>query len=131
MRGDAGRVRVSVRTAYPYQGSLNIEVEYVNLGGGPEYSLASGGIYSFHADFFNAWDDRVQNALVAACLNGARECANINRSGDTLFRPSYDPEPITIDLRNFSSTSPWSGWPLQEPTITPPPPMPPMPGMHH
>ena len=100
---------------------LNIEVEYVNLGGGPEYFLASGGIYSFHGDFFNAWDNRVQNALVATCLNGARECANINRSGDTLFRPSYDPEPITINLNNFSSTSPWDGQSLQEPTPSPSP----------
>ncbi len=95
---------------------LNIEVEYVNLGGGPEYFLANGGIYGFHGDFFNAWDNRVQNALVARCLNGARECAGIHRSGDILFRPDYDPEPITIDLRNYSSTSPWNGWPLQEPT---------------
>ena len=102
---------------------LNIEVEYVNLGGGPEYFLASGGIYSFHGDFFNAWDNRVQNALVATCLNGARECADINRSGNTLFRPSYDPEPITIDLNSFSSTSPWDGRPLQEPTPSPSPPM--------
>ena len=100
---------------------LNIEVEYVNLGGGPEYSLASGGIYSFHGDFFNAWDNRVQNALVTTCLNGARECANINRSGDTLFRPSYDPEPITINLNNFSNTSPWDGRRLQEPTSSPSP----------
>jgi hypothetical protein len=100
---------------------LNIEVEYVNLGGGPEYFLASGGIYSFHGDFFNAWDNRVQNALVATCLNGARECAGVHRSGDTLFRPSYDPEPITINLNNFSNASPWDGQPLQEASSSSPP----------
>ena len=89
---------------------IHMNVEYVNLGGGPDYSLASGGIYSMHGDFFAAWDNQVQNALVAACLNGARECANINRDGNTLFRPSYDPEPITINLSNYPTTSPWDGY---------------------
>jgi hypothetical protein len=95
---------------------VSLEIEFVGLGGGPDYSLASGGIYSMHADFFADWDNQVQNALVVSCLNGARECADMNRDGSTLFRPDYDPEPITINLNNFSTASPWDGQHLQEPT---------------
>jgi hypothetical protein len=99
---------------------LSIEVEFVGLAGGPDYSLASGGIYSMHGDFFADWDNQVQNALTAACLNNPHECGDMNRNGSTLFRPSYDPEPITINLNNYSTASPWDGRNLQEPAATSP-----------
>lgn len=44
------------------------------------YELSSGGRYSLHGDFFAAWDDRVQSALVNSCLNAGRYCENIERS---------------------------------------------------
>jgi hypothetical protein len=36
--------------------------------------LASGGQYSGHADFINAWDQQVLTSLVADCLNKYRHC---------------------------------------------------------
>ena len=36
--------------------------------------LASGGQYSGHADFINAWDQRALTILVANCLNKYRHC---------------------------------------------------------
>jgi hypothetical protein len=86
---------------------LNIQLDFPGVYGGPDYSLASGGIYSLHGDFFALWKNRVQNALVASCLNIPHECADMNRDGHLLFRPSYDPEPIQINLRHFRSASPY------------------------
>lgn len=92
---------------------ISMIIEYDGIAGGPDYSLASGGIYSLHADFFADWDNQVQNALVSACLNGARECADMNRDGNRLFRPDYDPEPISINLGDYPTTSVWDGYHLQ------------------
>ena len=36
--------------------------------------LSSGRGYSFHYDFFNAWDTRTQAALVSHCINGGLQC---------------------------------------------------------
>ncbi len=47
-------------------------MEAWNFGvNGPASSLsfASGGAYTFHADFFAAWDPRAQAGLVNSCLN--------------------------------------------------------------
>ena len=97
---------------------ITFEVDFPGVYGGPDWSLASGGIYSLHGDFFADWDNQVQNALVSACLNNPHECGDINRSGTTLFRPDYDPEPITIDMTKYPTTSPWDGRNLQQPTPT-------------
>jgi hypothetical protein len=34
-------------------------------------SLSSGGVYSFHGEFIAAWDSRMEQGLVAHCLNTA------------------------------------------------------------
>ena len=83
---------------------LSYEIDYPGITGGSSYVLASGGQYSMHGDFFAAWDNRVQNALVSECLNDARNCQDINRDGNTLFKPASDGDPIPrINLANFSS----------------------------
>jgi Domain of unknown function (DUF1996) len=83
---------------------VSYEIDYPGITGGPSYELASGGQYSMHGDFFAAWDARVQNALVSECLNDARDCIDINRSGNILFKPAGDPDPIPpINLANFSA----------------------------
>jgi hypothetical protein len=99
---------------------VTFELDYPGIAGGPDYSLASGGIYSLHGDFIADWDNQVQNALVASCLNNPHECGDMNRSGTTLFRPSYDPEPITINLSGFSNASPWADQNLQGPVTSSP-----------
>ncbi len=91
-------------------------LDYEGIAGGPSYSLASGNPYSMHADFFAAWDVRVQNALVSECLNTPRDCLDITRDGNRLYKPDYDPGPIPdIDLTKYSSTPQTTG---QEPTGT-------------
>jgi hypothetical protein len=47
---------------------------------GATYELSSGGRYSMHGDFFAAWDDKVQSALVNSCLNAGRYCENPQKS---------------------------------------------------
>ena len=42
--------------------------------GGPGTTLASGGQFSGHADFFNAWNQTELQRLVDACLNALRHC---------------------------------------------------------
>jgi hypothetical protein len=37
-------------------------------------SLSSGGRYSAHADFFNAWNQGRLASLVRGCLNALRRC---------------------------------------------------------
>ena len=41
---------------------------------GSHVELASGGVYSAHADFFNAWNQTALERLVDACLNALRHC---------------------------------------------------------
>jgi hypothetical protein len=36
--------------------------------------LASGGVLSGHADFFNAWNQKALTRLVDGCLNALRHC---------------------------------------------------------
>jgi Domain of unknown function (DUF1996) len=38
------------------------------------FELASKGVYSAHADFFNAWDQAALEDLVDSCLNALRHC---------------------------------------------------------
>ncbi len=86
---------------------VTYEIDFPGIAGGPAYSLASGGIYSLHGDFIAVWHNRVQNALLASCLNIPRECGDMNRDGHWLFRPNYDPEPIRINLNDFPKSSPY------------------------
>jgi hypothetical protein len=44
------------------------------IAGGPDVVLASGGQYSGHADFFNAWRQGQLTRLVNSCLNALRRC---------------------------------------------------------
>jgi hypothetical protein len=44
------------------------------ITGGAGVTLASGGQYSAHADFFNAWRQGTLVSLVGRCLNALRHC---------------------------------------------------------
>jgi hypothetical protein len=46
------------------------------ITGGSGVSLSSGGQYSGHADFFNAWRQGALASLVNGCLNALRHCAH-------------------------------------------------------
>jgi len=47
------------------------------VSGDHDFALASGGVYSAHADFFNAWNANVLRRLVNVCLNGLRHCGRV------------------------------------------------------
>ncbi len=53
--------QISLIYRYPVTGAGNV-------------SLASGGPFSAHADFFNAWRQSDLQALVDGCLDALRHC---------------------------------------------------------
>jgi hypothetical protein len=53
--------------------ALQVNVRYPSAGGAG-LVLASGGQYSGHADFFNAWNEATLQQLVTGCLNALRHC---------------------------------------------------------
>ena len=68
----------SVRGRCPADHPVAMPAIQVNLryptAGGAGFVLASGGQYSGHADFFNAWNQTVLQSLVDGCLNALRHC---------------------------------------------------------
>jgi hypothetical protein len=52
---------------------LRMNVRYPTTGG-PGVALASGGVYSGHADFFNVWNAKELRRLVRECINAGRVC---------------------------------------------------------
>jgi hypothetical protein len=53
--------------------ALSLIYQYPPLAAG-SVALSSGGVFSGHADFVNAWDERALTDLVARCLNARRVC---------------------------------------------------------
>lgn len=53
---------------------LRLTVLYPTRGGSL-VSLASGGIYSGHADFFNAWNQRALDRIVERCAADRKRCS--------------------------------------------------------
>jgi len=47
------------------------------VSGDHDFALSSGGVYSAHADFFNAWNQNALRLFVNFCLNGMRHCGRI------------------------------------------------------
>jgi hypothetical protein len=56
--------------------SLGITLIYP-VRGGPGYTLSSGGVYSGHGDFWNAWNQTVERNLVRDCVNAMKNCGNV------------------------------------------------------
>ena len=54
--------------------SLRLTVAYPSRGGA-DLTLASGGFYSGHADFFNAWRQGELTRLVKACAAEKKRCS--------------------------------------------------------
>ena len=57
----------NIKEGIPYDGKLFMD----KLS---DVYLASGGQYSGHADFVNAWNQAALSKLVASCLNRFRHC---------------------------------------------------------
>lgn len=56
------------------QPSLELKFQYRSLQDGLDVQLSSGGVYSGHADFFNAWTPARLAERVDTCLNGVLVC---------------------------------------------------------
>jgi len=54
--------------------SLSLNFRYKISGSLSGVTLASGGVHSGHADFFNSWNQSVLTQLVNDCLNAGRVC---------------------------------------------------------
>jgi Domain of unknown function (DUF1996) len=52
---------------------VRVNVRYPTTGG-PDVTLASGGQYSGHADFFNVWVPKELKRLVKTCINAGLTC---------------------------------------------------------
>lgn len=58
---------------------LSMTIRYLgNWHGGPGSTFSSGGVYSAHADFWNAWIPERQAELVDVCLNAVVNCKTIH-----------------------------------------------------
>jgi hypothetical protein len=55
---------------------LSLNFRYKISGSLSGVRLASGGVHSGHADFFNSWRQRVLAQLVKDCLNAGRTCTS-------------------------------------------------------
>ena len=67
-------VRGSCRASHPVGlPSISLIFRYP-ITGGSGVALASGGQYSAHGDFFNAWRQGTLTSLVNRCLNALRHC---------------------------------------------------------
>ncbi|WP_285600259.1 DUF1996 domain-containing protein [Kineosporia sp. NBRC 101731] len=63
---------IEFKMAFPVSGDMS------------KVRLASGRGYSWHYDFFNAWDPTVLSPLVHHCINGGLQC---NPRGFDLYKP--------------------------------------------
>jgi hypothetical protein len=81
--------------AYPVNGScpashpnpvpmLEFKIAFPADGNTTDVRLASGRGYTWHYDFFNAWDVPTLAALVSHCINGGLQC---NSKGFDLYKP--------------------------------------------
>jgi hypothetical protein len=62
--------------------ALSVRLRWKAARGIPssQLALSSGGQFSMHADFWNAWSPSVMRWLVDNCLNATRNCTDIARS---------------------------------------------------
>jgi hypothetical protein len=60
------------KMAWPVSGDLS------------QVHFASGRAYSYHYDFYNAWEPPILNALVVHCINGGLQC---NPRGFDQYKP--------------------------------------------
>jgi hypothetical protein len=78
---------------------VTFETDFPGVTGGSSYSLASMGQYTWHGDFWNAWNTKAQNALVATCLNITTvSCGQTFYDGNsTIFSPGV----FSVNMTNY------------------------------
>lgn len=85
---------------------VGFELHYDITGGPNDLFLSSGGIYSFHGDFMNGWDNRAQNALIGGCLNTPNDCGAMQHpTATTLHRDCcVDGPAVSINMNDYDSS---------------------------
>jgi hypothetical protein len=63
--------------------TLWINLRYPNDGQAHSYGLASGSIYSAHADFMDAWEPSEMSRLTTLCLTGTPDPCGVMRTSPT------------------------------------------------
>ena len=66
--------RVGCPSTHPVEVPQITQIYRYPTRGGEGFSLASGGVYSGHADFVNAWNPGALRKLVEGCLNALVRC---------------------------------------------------------
>ena len=56
---------------------LEFNVRYKTFGN-TGLTLASGATYTYHADFFNAWNQTALNNFVVFCLHNKKVCGTLS-----------------------------------------------------
>jgi hypothetical protein len=79
-------------------------------------SLASGSVYSVHADFFNGWDQATLSALVATCLNGLKDCGHYKGAS-----PGREPTSTSRGMVSESTNNTGTTMASDEPSAQPSP----------
>jgi hypothetical protein len=64
---------------------IEFKMAFPTSGDMSKVRLASGRGYSWHYDFFNAWDPTILAPLVKHCINGGLQC---NPKGFDLYKPA-------------------------------------------
>ena len=67
-------VRGACPSSHPVEVPQITQIYRYPTRGGEAFSLASGGVYSAHADFVNAWKPSALHKLVDDCLNALVHC---------------------------------------------------------
>jgi hypothetical protein len=97
------------------------DLHWPGMGGGPNYFLSSGGIYSMHGEFIEGWDTRLEQGLLDNCVNNAQNSCHlvqvgqngdvsINGGGALFNLSSYPAMPTPSTLPPTTTPSP-SGTP--------------------
>jgi hypothetical protein len=109
---------------------LTYEVDYPYLNGGSNYVLSSGGIYSWHGDFIEGWDTRLEQGLIDNCLNVKQNSCHTTQvwpngnvtinNGVFLFSlDDYPPTPTTTTTTTPTTTTTTTTTPpVAAPTVT-------------
>jgi hypothetical protein len=66
--------RAGCPSTHPVEVPQITQIYRYSTRGGEGFSLASGGVYSAHADFVNAWNPGALRKLVEGCLNALVHC---------------------------------------------------------
>ncbi|HSW80138.1 MAG TPA: DUF1996 domain-containing protein [Candidatus Saccharimonadales bacterium] len=88
------------------------DLHWPTMGGGPNYFLSSGGIYSMYAEFIEGWDTRLEQGLIDNCINNAQNSCHLVNVGSNGAVTINGSSSALFNINNYSSTPPPSPPPI-------------------